>query len=310
MITIVFGKPGSGKTAYMTADAVRYMNGSEACLDLLAESKKEIIGYTTPEYSPVYSNYPITVPHGYGKQRVSYYVDGFHMGFQNEFVPVLYLPPNARVYLAEAQRYYNSRNSKDFPEWVSRYYEEHRHYGLNIMLDVQRPGLIDLNIRELCERFVEVVGIEHNKDKSGNIISTVFTLREFPDWKFVDKYLNGDDSLGELVQEVFEAKVISVCFFRLLIRTLITLFTPWGKTSEEIFPGNCTAKLHRRAFTAKGAKNDIARVKQRILRVVRRIVQCQNVASAQTIQINGGSLAKGLRRRPGTCTFDERTVYR
>ena len=85
MITIVFGKPGSGKTAYMTADAVRYMNGSEACLDLLTESRNAITdSYTVPEESPVYSNYPITVPNGYGKQRVSYYVDGFHMGFQNE----------------------------------------------------------------------------------------------------------------------------------------------------------------------------------------------------------------------------------
>lgn len=262
MITIVFGKPGSGKTAYMTADAVRYMNGSEACLDLLAESKKEIIGYTIPEYSPVYSNYPITVPHGYGKQRVSYYVDGFHMGFQNEFVPVLYLPPNARVYLAEAQRYYNSRNSKDFPEWVSRYYEEHRHYGLNIMLDVQRPGLIDLNIRELCERFVEVAGIEHNKDKSGNIISTVFTLREFPDWKFVDKYLNGDDSLGELVQEVFEGNVFehykSQSYFSVFLPPLDSDFDylvhPMGEDVKRDISWELYSQIAPPGFYGKGGK--------------------------------------------------------
>lgn len=42
MITIVFGKPGSGKTAYLTADAVRYMNGSAECLALLEQSRAEV----------------------------------------------------------------------------------------------------------------------------------------------------------------------------------------------------------------------------------------------------------------------------
>ena len=36
MITIVFGKPSCGKTAYMTADAVKYMNNSAECLELLS----------------------------------------------------------------------------------------------------------------------------------------------------------------------------------------------------------------------------------------------------------------------------------
>lgn len=213
MITIVFGKPGSGKTAYMTADAVRYMNNSAECLELQRVSSAQVAelnaGYTLPTLSPVYSNYPITVPYGYGKRRVSFYVDGFHMGFANDFVPVVFLPPESRIYLAEAQRYYNSRKNKDFPEWVSRYFEEHRHYGLNIMLDVQRPGLIDVNIRELCERFVEVQQLRHQIDGAGNILRTVFLLREFPDWKTVDKYLNGDDKAGKTVAEKFEGNVFS-----------------------------------------------------------------------------------------------------
>ncbi len=210
MITIVFGKPGSGKTAYMTADAVGYMNNSAACLKLLEDSRSQIVAlqsFTMPEVSPVYSNYPITVPYGYGRQRVSYYVDGFHLGFDNLNVPVLHLPPSSRIYLAEAQRYYNSRNSKDFPEWVSRYFEEHRHYGLNIMLDVQRPGLIDVNIRELCERFVEVLELKHEKDESGNIVTTTFVLREYTDWKFVEKSLAGDENVGQLIAERFEGNV-------------------------------------------------------------------------------------------------------
>lgn len=132
MITIVFGKPGCGKTAYLTADAVKYMNGSKECYELLERSCSEVSrlkDFVGPAFSPVYSNYPITVQHGYGKRRVSFYVDGFRLGLDIEQLGVFHLPPCSRVYLCEAQRYYNSRNSRDFPEWVSRYFEEHRHFG-------------------------------------------------------------------------------------------------------------------------------------------------------------------------------------
>lgn len=211
MITIVFGKPGSGKTAYLTADAVKYMNGSAECLELLEQSRAEVQrlnnGFSLPSLSPVYSNYPITVPHGYGKCRVSFYVDGFRLGLDNDSLGVFHVPPYSRIYLAEAQRYYNSRNSRDFPEWVSRFFEEHRHFNLNILLDVQRPGLIDVNIRELCERFVEVVELHHQYDEVGNILATDFILREFSDWKYVDKYLSGGEYTGELTRERFFGNV-------------------------------------------------------------------------------------------------------
>lgn len=208
MITIVFGKPGCGKTAYMTADAVKYMNGSKDCLDLLDVCRSQCGVFAPPELSPVYSNYPITVQHGYRKCRVSYYVDGFRLGLDNDSLGVFHVPPCSKIYLAEAQRYYNSRNSRDFPEWVSRFFEEHRHFGLDIMLDVQRPGLIDVNIRELCERFVEVLELKHDVDGVGNIKATTFVYREFSDWKYVDKYLaSGDDSNSKVVQERFEGNV-------------------------------------------------------------------------------------------------------
>ncbi len=108
MITIVFGKPGCGKTAYLTADAVQYMNGSTKCLDLLEDSRSEVDGlgnsFTAPALSPVYSNYPIIVQHGYGKRRVSFYVDGFRLGLDNDSLGVFHLPPFSRVYLAEAAK--------------------------------------------------------------------------------------------------------------------------------------------------------------------------------------------------------------
>ena len=227
MITIVFGKPGAGKTAYMTADAVKYMNGSEQCLELLKASQAQVLksgDFSTPPFSPVYSNYRITAQHSYNKLRVSFYVDGFRLGFDNENLAVFHLPPCSRIYLAEAQRYYNSRQSRDFPEWVSRFFEEHRHFGLDIMMDVQRPGLIDVNIRELCERFVEMLKLEHELDKSGNIVATTFIYREFDDWKAVEKYLAGDLKVGILCKERFEGNV----FDHFESRSYFNVFLPPG----------------------------------------------------------------------------------
>ena len=200
MITIVFGKPGAGKTAFLAADVVRYINGSPASCELLQECAAEVRKlndngalFSMPTSAPVYTNFPVTASCGTYAPYEPYYVDGFHLGFENDDVEVMPVLPCARIYLSEAQRYYNSRRSKDLPDWVSRYFEEHRHFGLQIYLDVQRPGLIDVNIRELCERFLEIQRMEHRYDRVGNIVSSTFFYREFTDWKYVDQYLGGHD---------------------------------------------------------------------------------------------------------------------
>lgn len=200
MITVVFGKPGSGKTAYLAATAAAYLNGSANDYTLTKSCRNEVsslidagMKLTLPEHAPVYSNFALTVRCGYGRYNGSYYIDGFHMGFQNDFVPVIAVLPGSKIFLSEAQRYYNSRKSKDLPDWVSRFYEEHRHYGLDIYLDVQRPGLIDVNIRDIAGRFIEIEKLSQKKDKDGKVVSTDFRVKEFEDWKFVDKYINSDE---------------------------------------------------------------------------------------------------------------------
>lgn len=211
MITIIFGKPGVGKTAYMVANALEYLGMTEQSRQLhrYTCSKISSIGgkYTMPAKPPVYTNFPVTVQCGYRKYRSSYYIDGFHLGFDNPFVPVVAVAPGSKIYLTEAQRYYNSRLSTEFPDWSSRYFEEHRHYGLDIMLDVQRPGLIDLNIRELCEQFVEVVGLEHDRDYAGNILASRFVLRCWSDWKYVDAYLSSSAEKYDEFEYIYEGNV-------------------------------------------------------------------------------------------------------
>jgi hypothetical protein len=57
--------------------------------------------------------------------------------------------------------------SKAFPDWQSRWYEQHGHNNLDIWLDTQRPMLIDVNIRELSQ-FVEIVKLDKAFDRFGS----------------------------------------------------------------------------------------------------------------------------------------------
>ena len=70
--------------------------------------------------------------------------------------------PYEVIGIQEAQKYLNSRKSKNFPDWQSRWYEQHRHNNLDILMDVQRPGLVDVNIRELAQ-FIDIQDMENFK---------------------------------------------------------------------------------------------------------------------------------------------------
>lgn len=203
---IVYGKPGVGKTAFLTAVGVQYLNRSADCLSRFQSCLDEVVSlnnsgysFTLPTQSPVYSNYPITVYLGDNEYVESLYMDGFRFGFENTDSPdytVLYEYPHSVILLSEAQRYYNSRRSTDLPDWVSRKFEERRHFGLLILLDTQRPDLIDINIRDTASAFYEVLSLRLIPDKHGYVVATEFTLRVFTDWKYVDAYKNGTSSVG------------------------------------------------------------------------------------------------------------------
>ena len=77
MITIVFGKPRAGKTAFMVADAVRFMNYSQdmydlqqSCISQVQSFSDEEKRFSIPEWAPV----------------ESYYIDGFHIVFLSTFL--------------------------------------------------------------------------------------------------------------------------------------------------------------------------------------------------------------------------------
>ena len=197
MITIITGKPGVGKTALNTYFCwLEYRNGARIT-KLTRDRIKQLNAVRgqplpIPNGPPIYTNYEVRFLIGYEKFYEPYYVNPYHLGLANDKLKIQNLPPYSRVFVSEAQRYYNSRKSSTLPDWVSRWYEMHRHYGIEIYLDVQRGKLIDLNIRELCKRFIEVQGMELDRGGGCWINKTRWKCREFTSMQAYDDYVSGE----------------------------------------------------------------------------------------------------------------------
>ncbi len=180
MVTIICGDPRVGKSGLLTCLALKYMIGAEAYSDIW-ESSQIIRKYndggfrfTYPTKHIVYSDYDIRT---FGNIH-SREADGFKFGLSNGKKKMGFYPPCSRLYFDESQKYYNSRGEFRLPEYVSRAFEIHGHFKYNITLSVQRAKLIDLNIRSLSPKVIEVVELKHKYDH-GLIMRSTWTCREY-----------------------------------------------------------------------------------------------------------------------------------
>lgn len=195
MITVIFGAPGVGKSSLeaMFLKKLYEEHGFE-----LLERTKELIDdankkrsnkLSYPDKPPIFADFKVKFLVDYEEYYEPYFINGFYAGLPNDRLPVQFIPPGSKIFLSEVQRYYDSRKSSSMPNFISRAFEMHRHYSLDFWLDVQRPTLIDLNIRELCKRFIEVIEMENTLNSVGDVTRSVFRCREFGCWRDVAQYL-------------------------------------------------------------------------------------------------------------------------
>ena len=227
MITIICGEPRAGKTALMTSFALGHMKGRQAhqdlikCRKLLKPLNNGGFSYTAPPDHLVFADYTIMV--GAGGSVRSYECNGFNLGLFNDKHPTMFLPPAANVYLDEAQKYFNSRE-KGLADFVSRYYELHGHYRLNVGCTVQRPKLIDLNIRELAAEVIYVQRIEH--EQSGHrVLRSEWTCVVFDNVASCITYIESgfaDRSRGDKMRYEFDGNIFkhydSYAFFPVFLK--------------------------------------------------------------------------------------------
>ena len=171
------------------------------CLNMIAfdrdrtrKMEREIIrknnngfSLTIPKHC-VSSNYAINFRKFGYRLRPSRIINPFRLGFDNPFVKTHFNLPYEAIGITEAQKYLNSRMSMYFPEWQSRWYEQHGHNDIDIFLDTQRPMLIDVNIRELAQ-FIEIIELKLMYDEYGKVIKMKWKIRKIENSQLFDRYM-------------------------------------------------------------------------------------------------------------------------
>ncbi len=193
MITIIFAPPRTGKTCFMTHVAHdtafdRQRNRSMQ-KEILRKQNNGFNGIKTVPVHTVSSNYDMTFHKYRYSPRFSRRINPYRLGFANDFVETHFNLPFETICITEAQKYLNSRMSMYFPDWQSRWYEQHGHNDINIWLDTQRPMLIDVNIRELAQ-FIEIVSLELSHNGYGKVNGLKWKIRRIENSSLFDRYMS------------------------------------------------------------------------------------------------------------------------
>lgn len=202
MITIIFGKRGTGKTALNSyfallamADRQRYLN----CINVLsAIGRANTIKQMVFEHA-VYANYDLK--NQFGHKR--YFVDPFKMVMpNNDGLDYQVFLPFCSIHIMEGQIYWNSKFKLN--PYSPAFFENSRHPDYDIFIDVQRPKKIALDIREIADKFITILNLETIENKQGKIIKCIWHCLEFDDFSQVDTYISTKDkTCGEQTTYTF-----------------------------------------------------------------------------------------------------------
>ncbi len=208
MITIIFAPPRTGKTCYMTHVAHETAFDRERNRAMAREIiRKQNSGFNGIKTVPIHcvsANYDMIFRKHRYSPRFSRRINPYRLGFANKFVQTHFNLPFEAICITEAQKYLNSRMSMYFPDWQSRWYEQHGHNDIDIFLDTQRPMLIDVNIRELAQ-FVEIVKLEVRTNDFGKPFSFTWHTRHIENSSLFDKYM----ASGKQDKSCFTARTVT-----------------------------------------------------------------------------------------------------
>ncbi len=192
MITIIFAPPRMGKTCFLThianMAAFDRQRNRAMQVEIMSKMANGFDGLQTIPLHCVSANYDIVMRKFGYRPRLNRRINPYRLGFANDYVQTHFTLPHECICITEAQKYLNSRMSAYFPDWQSRFYEQHGHNDLDIWLDTQRPMLIDVNIRELSQ-FIEIVRLEKWYDKFGKVNRLRWHIRRIDNSGLFDKYM-------------------------------------------------------------------------------------------------------------------------
>ena len=213
MITVIFGPPGAGKGCLQTA-MIEWLYNNEGedilsdCNELLEQYNVEFNrSLVKPKKVPIFSDFEVKFKIDYEKYYSPYFINGYFFGLNNPLLIPMFFPPCSKFFLTECQRYYDSRKSASLPDFVSRAYEFHRHYYIDITLDIQRLSLLDKNIKELATRFIYVKELKTIEDELGNIVKTIWFCKEFTNSCDAEDYAENNAKVGKDIKFEYDGNI-------------------------------------------------------------------------------------------------------
>lgn len=198
-----FGTTGTGKSANLAriVHETYYKRGDvmlEQCrAQIEADNEKFGLNCPLPDKPPIFVAPFLDVKFevDFDEFFEPYFLSPYRLGIaengENAY-PVQFFPPYSLLVIPEAQRYFDAR--QQIHPRVSAFFEKHRHQHLDIILESQRPDLIDLNIRRLAHLFVEMRGVKTEENFAGRVNSVTWQTREFTSWNVVKDYIDGKDT--------------------------------------------------------------------------------------------------------------------
>lgn len=207
MITAVFAPPRTGKTAWITAQALSHMRGRQAREDvrfsrrIIEPLQNNGFMFSLPENIKhlVFADFPIWDKRG---AVTSWEINGFDLGLPNKQHKVKFIPPGSVLILDEFQKYLNSRDFQRLADFVSRFYELHGHWYLRIYVAIQRPMLIDKNVRELITEVVEIKEMKHTYTHD-LLTRTQWDCRVFSNMALAVRYIESGKTLQAGEKQVY-----------------------------------------------------------------------------------------------------------
>jgi len=193
-ITIVFGAPRIGKTAFLAKIGADAMFDKARYLQTVsAVGKKQAGGFgvTVPPKHCVYVNFELIGRKWRYRPRRAWHLIPEKLGYYDPSKPFEwrhFFPPYSILIVTESQDIFDGRNFKNFTREQSAIFEQHGHNYYDIYMDAQRHDLVDKNIRNIAN-FIQIMSKETVIGKFGIVLGTKWVIRRFNSYKELDQHI-------------------------------------------------------------------------------------------------------------------------
>lgn len=266
MLLHIIGPPGAGKTSLAAAMGINAMHG-EAAQNAISRAQNLIeamnsCGFNIPTpaqlphlvYTYMFDIKASSPDFGF---RQSWTLDATRLGFRTEdFVPQFVYPASTLI-IDEFQTVWNSRNWTEFPANVSRWFEQSRKLMLDIIIISQRNGIIDANVRELCE-VTRIKNMQVKYNKNHEVSRVVWSLEKWESYADYKKTKHGKPDSFVFDGNIFDCYDTAAGFERFFagVSANPDSFLPIPHAAVDLSPQGIEAYVKKNPIKLKAKKEE------------------------------------------------------